>query len=49
MTQWISVPPSLFSDKPALLLMAPLHEKSDNGSRPGQKLSKKGEMIKEPY
>lgn len=45
-TQWISVPWFLCSDKPALLLMAPLHEKSDNRSQPGQKLSKKEKWLR---
>lgn len=46
MTQWISFPCSLFLDKPALLLMVPLHEKSDNRSQPGQKLSKKEKWLR---
>lgn len=46
-TQGIYFPCFLFIDKPAaLLLMVPLHEKSDNRSQPGQKLSKKEKWLR---
>ena len=44
-TQWILFYASC-SDNPALLLMVPLHERSDNRSQPGQKLNKKEKWLR---
>lgn len=46
MTGWISSPWFRCSDKRAPLIMVPLHEKSDNRSQPGQKLSKKEKWLR---